>query len=225
MAIIPKPPFPNVPKLPGVPQLARSIRFPASLPPGLGTAIAIGALWKAISAKPQWGVFNSGGTRVIAPDSVIDFGYRNEWQVSSFPVQRGAFANYNKVASPFEISVRMSKGGSLGDRSTFLAQIAAIADDLNLYKIITPERSYVGCNISRYEITRRGAQGAYLLTDVDLYFTEIRQVTLQVTSSSATVQAPKAPSATPPIDQGVIQTTTSPASAAFSAPQNVGVSP
>lgn len=222
MAIIPKLPFPNVPKLPGVPQLARSNLFPPGPPPILGLAVALGKLWQSIFAQPQWGIYKPGGsnttnaggifdpqartadTLMVKPDSFGEFSYRNEWSVSDFPTQDGAFASYDKVNNPFEISVRMYKGGTKQARKKFLDSIEAIAGTLDLYKIITPEHVYLSVNVTRFEISRRGPRGAYMLSEVDLYFREIRIVTAAYSSTATTTQNAQQPSAAPVVNTGKV---------------------
>lgn len=206
------PPFPNVPVLPGVPQLVRSLLFPASPAPTLGTPAATDTLWQSANATPVWGIFDStGATQVVTPDSVLDFDNRNEWRVSNFPVQQGGFGTYNKVIVPFEVSVRMSKGGALADRTAFLQQIAAIAGDTNLYTILTPEKSYQNCNVTRYEVTRRGTSGAggpsgaFFLTEVDVFFIQIIQVTAQYSTTAVGTQNAQEPQAQPAINNGSTQ--------------------
>jgi hypothetical protein len=219
MAPIPKPPFPNVPNLPGVPQLRRSPLFPANPGPVLGTAIALGSLWRSLFATPRWGVFkqvpepgpDEGGIQTVVVrgrlqpavdcDSVLDFGYRNEYDISDYPVQDGDFATYNKVANPYETYVRMSKGGSVEDRDRFLSQINDILKTTDLYYILTPEKQYVNVNPYRHEVTRKEASGAYFLTEVDLYFREIRSVTAQYTQTAVSTQNAKNPDAAP-VDNG-----------------------
>ncbi len=222
MAFIPKPQFPNVPKLPGVPQLLRSPIFPASPGPVLGAAAAIGALWRALFGRPKWGVFKQapptepdaegietvtvvGELRpVVECDSVLDFGYRNEVDIPDFPIQDGAFANYNRVNLPYEASVRFSKGGSEADRRAFLDQIDTLMQSLELYQIITPERTYTNVSPVRFEMQRRGAGGAYFLTEVDLYFREIRTVTAQYTTTSTATTNARNPSAQPVENRGTV---------------------
>lgn len=204
MSIIPSPPFPDVPKNAGVPQLARAAN--AAIPT---IVLAVQSIRRILSfakkTPPTWGVFNEFNQQVLKPDSVLSFDNRNEWRVSDFPVQKGAFASYNKVATPFEISVRFSKGGSQADRKTFLDQIDRIAKTLNLYTILTPERSYTNCNVVRYEVTRRGPEGAFFLTEVDLYFRQIIQVAAQYSTTNADTSNAKDPSAIPSVTQGNVQ--------------------
>jgi len=227
MAIIPKPPFPNVPKLPGVPQLSRSPLSPASALPVVGLGLALGALWKSVFAKSGWAIYKSNTTQaqdagangadlntvtvtakrvpVVEPDSFGEFTYRNEWTVSDFPVQNGEFASYNKVANPFETMVRMYKGGSKEARKRFLDSIDAIQGTLDLYDIVTPEKTYLGVNVIRYEVSRRGARGAYFLSEVDLYFREIRQVTSTYTTTAVVTQNAQNSSAAPVSNTGIVQ--------------------
>lgn len=223
MAVIPKPPFPNVPKLPGVPQLLRSSNFPASPGPVIAGGVAAVRLLRALFSKPKWGIYKQtppptaatpdniptvtvrGNVQpIIVPDSVLDFGYRNEYDVADFPIQDGRFASYNKVANPYEASVRLSKGGSESDRQTFLTQIEAVLRTLDLYYILTPERTYVNVNLIRFELTRRGAGGAYFLTEVDLYFREVRSVTAQYTQTAIITQNAQNPSALPVTNRGTV---------------------
>lgn len=238
MAIIPKLPFPNVPKLPGVPQLARSNLFPAAPAPIIALGLALGKLWQSIFAQPQWAIYKANppqtkdaddgletvtvvGSRspVVKPDSFGEFGYRNEWSVSDYPVQDGKFYSYDKVANPFEISIRMYKGGTKEARKKFLDSIEAIAGTLLLYDIVTPEKTYLNVNVTRFEVARRGAGGAYFLSEVDLFFREIRSVTATYSTTSTTTQNAQNPSADPVVNTGTVQAQPVPASVNIVGPQ------
>jgi hypothetical protein len=202
--IIPVSLFPNVPMLPGVPQLLRSPLAPTFTAPTPGAAQR-GALSSGAKQKSAWGIFDSSLNPVLSPDSVVDFGFSNEWKLPNFPVQRGAFSSYDKVPLPFEVSVRMSKGGSVGDRTQFLSDLDTIARSLDLYFIGTPERIYQNCNIFRYEVTRRGAEGACFLTEVDVFFAQINQVAAQYTNTAKATQNAQQAVSKPPISQGLVQ--------------------
>lgn len=239
MAFIPKPQFPNVPKLPGVPQLLRSPQFPPGPPPVVGAVIAIGRLWQSLFTQPLWAIYKQAEVEpqetdegveqvtvvadrepVVVPDSFLTFGIRNEYSVSDYPVQRGAFMSYNKVANPYEPFVRMSKGGSLQERKAFLDSLDAIVGTLDLYDILTPEKTYLGVNVLRYELVREGAKGAYFFSAVDLYFREIRQVESVYTTSSADTANAQQSSAQPVQNVGTV-----PAQTNASTPEAVGIVP
>jgi hypothetical protein len=223
MALIPKPQFPNVPKLPGVPQLPRSPIFPAAPPRVLSGVIAAGRLWQALFSQVTWGIYRrepptqpdeegvetvtvvAERTPVVVPDSFLEFAYREEYSVSDYPVQDGGFASYDKVANPFEMFVRMSKGGSLQQRTAFLQSIDAIVGTTDLFDIITPEKTYLNVNVIRHEVSRRGRRGAYFLTEVDLYFRQIREVTATYSSTAVVTPNAQDASAVPVSNVGTVQ--------------------
>lgn len=220
MALIPKPQFPNVPNLPGVPQLTRSLQFPAAPPVLVGAALAIGRLWQALFSQTPWGIYRSipvergadgietvtiqKRTPVIVPDTFLEFGFRNESDMSDYPVQGGGFMSYNKVANPFETTMRLAKGGSLQARTQFLQSIESIAGDLNFYDIVTPERTYLNVNVLRQEVARRGVKGAYFFGEVDIYFREIRIVNSTYTTTAVDTQNAKQASAVPKSNTGSV---------------------
>lgn len=204
------PDFPTVPQLPGVPQLIRQAAGFISvllIPPAIGAPALPGVLWHASQSQPVWGVFDLNGNQVIVPDSVMDFQYRAEWSISDYPVQDDAFASFNKVAHPPEMVVRMVKGSSLQARADFENQCEAVAGSLNLYKILTPEKTYLNVNVLRHEVNRRERRGANFI-EADLFFRVINTVQAQYSSTgnlpSPTINA-LSPSAVPPISVGVVQ--------------------
>lgn len=225
MALIPKLPFPNVPNLPGVPQLAR---LPNSPPLIVQLAAAGAQIFRAFFTRPVWGIFKQVAetpnvteddngvqtvtvtpttklTPVVLPDSILEFGYKNEWNTPDYPTQDGGFTNYNKVNNPFEITLRMTKGGSVSDRTDFINQLDSIAGSLDLYQVITPEKTYKNCNIIRVEVSRRGTKGAFWLSEVDVVLKEIRIVQAQYTTTSAATANAKDASAAPTDNQGTTQ--------------------
>lgn len=203
-------PFPNVPALPGVPQLVRSAQFPPSAPPSLGNAAASSALWQSTQAAPVWGVFDQSNNAVVTPDSVLDFGYRHENNLPDYPIQNGAFGSFNRVSLPFDASVVLTKGGSVAERAAFLAQIDAIDTGpgaLLLYTILTPEKSYLNVNVGHVELSRRGAKDATFF-DVEIRFRQIFPISAQYSTAAAGVTPTdnaQAPGAVPFINQGLIQ--------------------
>lgn len=203
---MPRYPYPNVPQAPGVPQVVRSPAFPNTTPPALGTALALGRLVLALTRDSGWGIYvdhsaepperdpETGDTLpvltvsaeppVLVPDSFRDFGMRQEWTITTAPTEQGGFAAYNKVNNPFEVQLRLTKGGSLRERTDFLQRVEEICNSLQLYKIVTPEKTYFRCNVTRYEVSRKEARGAYFLDEVDIFFVEIRNVESEYTTTT-----------------------------------------
>ena len=179
---------------PGVPQL-RLTALPVPVV-SIAATLLSELLWKATHSPPQWGVFDQGGAQVLFPDSVLEFSNRREFEISNYPVQDGSFASYNKVIRPFEIQLRFSKAGTESTRALFLASLDALAESILLYNVHTPERLYQNVNLVRYEVTRRGAKGAYFLTEVDTYWEQVIQVQAQY--STTQVQLPSGPDSAQP---------------------------
>lgn len=230
---MPRYPYPDVAKLPGVPQINRSSAFPTGTPPVLAGALALGRLLLAVLQKNVWAIYldrtaealaeerrnneliASGDTAeltvrasdppVLVPDSFRTFTFKNEWSVIDAPTEDGGFATYNKVNNPYELILRMTKGGSRADRTEFLEKLDAIARSLEVYKVVTPERTYYSLNVTRYEIRRDEARGAFWMSEIDVYFREIRTVTSEYTTSGSSTANSRTPGAAPIVNNGTAQ--------------------
>lgn len=126
--------------------------------------------------RPRWGVFSSAGQQLVNPDNIAQFGYRRDYRVSGFPIEGGKFENYNKVATPFEVRMAMTKSGSDIERASFLGDLEALAGSLDLVTVVTPEVSYANVNCTGLAYDRSAVRGAKLLT-VDVPFQQIRIAT------------------------------------------------
>jgi hypothetical protein len=205
--------FPNVPNLPGVPPLNRSPLPSIEAFVNLGSSI--GTVLGGATQQSLWGIFDQpaagtdgttpDATRVIQPDSIREFSKRAEWRISNYPVQQGSFTSYNKVRLPPEYAVKMVKGGSLDDRTLFEANCEAVSGSINLYTIMTPEKTHIDCSVSRFEIERKGAPDAYF-EEVYLYFQKIIQEIPNYSTTPNTSNA-TSPSAVPNASQGTVTAT------------------
>ncbi len=194
----------SVPNVPGVPAVNRS---------GLGSAVGSLLTADALSLInnlfnfPQWGIF-LGFLPVVVADTVVVFDLRKDWQISSYPVEGGGFTSYNKVYIPFQGTVRFTTGGSRMRRQLLLTTVDAIAGDLNLYSLVTPEAVYPTVNVVSYDYRRTGQDGLGMLS-VDVKVEEVRPTA--GTSYASTSNAAN-PSFLPTSSTGPVQT--SPATAA-----------
>jgi hypothetical protein len=186
----------NVPNVPGVPPVVFAGTAGAAL--NLITS-DVASIFGGLLGFSQWGIYFFGFPIVLA-DNVVGFEYRNEWTISDYPVERGSFESYDKVATPYMARVRFSAGGSEGDRAAFLASIEAIAGDLNLYDVVTPEKVYVSANIIHYDYRRSADAGAGLLT-VDVWLSEVRQTATMGTQNA------QDPGASSQVNGGAVQPT------------------
>ena len=187
----------NVPNAPGVP----SVNFAAAA--GAPISYLIG-----LASGQQWGIY-LGGAPVILCDNVVSFEYRKAWSISDYPIEEGAFTSYDKVETPFMTRVQLSTGGGPSDRAAFIASVDAIAGDTNLYDVVTPEKVYINCNVSRLDYGRRADQGAGLVV-IDIGLEEIR---LQAAAARGNTASP---SSAPLTNGGAVQAApATPAQAAF----------
>lgn len=149
--------------------------------------------------KSDWGLYLEGA-KIIEPDSILSLDYQRDWALADYPLEQGAFSTYDKVARPFDVHLRMTKGGSEQDRRGFLAAIETIAGSLALLDVVTPERTYLSVNIQRLGLQRTAFSGVGLLT-VDVGLRQIR-VTASAGFTAATVQSP---GSADPVNGGRVQ--------------------
>ncbi len=222
-------PFPDVPAYPGVPALTRPVQIAIAEQPIL--SIALGSvenfLIGALQQTPQWGIYDANGNRlgVFSDDtstgggllsslvsqltgdtpavlSTFSVDFSREARISTFLVEAGGFATYNKVQLPANPVVTLILDGSENDRTAFLNLINAASESTDLYSIVTPEIVYYNYNVERYTYTRRANRGATLLI-VEIFLQEVREIT----ASFATVQIvqPQDAASTPEVSNGITQ--------------------
>lgn len=180
-------PFPSVPAVPGVPALARAagevigaVQNVTALLTGDDPGI------RGLVAAPKWGIFDDGGSPVVLADSVVSVEHAKEFRLSNYPIEEGGFESYNKVETPFEHRLVLSKAGSLSDRIGFLAQIKAVSESLELYSVYTPEFLFRNSNVTGWRLRRRGDSGVSMI-QVEI---TIEQVRVTATAAFTQTQSP-----------------------------------
>lgn len=159
--------FVNVPDVPGVPAVAFA---PGS---DILPVLLTGDLVTQFSAVfgPQWGIFLDGAP-IITAESVTGFEFRNDWTISDYPVEGGVFESYDKVLLPFLAKVRFASGSSAQARSDLLQAVADAAASFDIYDVVTPEFTYIGCNISHYDYRREAQKGVGLIV-IDVWLSQV----------------------------------------------------
>lgn len=239
---MPNIPFPNVPNYPGVPALTRPLSAAIASSPVL--AISIGTvesvLIAALQQTPKWGIFDSSGNQLGVPSnsgnalssqitgstapfvSTFSFDFVRETKVSSFPVEAGSFANYNKVQMPANPVVTLILDGDEDDRTRFLTAIDAACISTNLYSVVTPEITYANYSLARYRYARRAEKGATLLM-VEVSLEEIRQVSAAFTTATSPIVSPQNASSTSQTSNGMTQPSTPGTSTLLSIANKLGI--
>lgn len=140
-------------------------------------------------------LFGRGPKPVLSAAHVETLGVNEASTISKSPQELGNFSSYNKVYEPFTATIRFICDGSetgsivenllpgfvrglLGDgpdsvRKDFVATLAALVKDTNLYFVATPERVYKHANIISYRIDRK-AEGGVDMIVADVTLQEVR---------------------------------------------------
>lgn len=190
--------MPNVPNVPGVPRLSSYSANPFPL------LLADTAALINLVSPSQWGIFLNGVpviqpataltqtlVQTLAPiqavasllgasnlipvtASTIEFEFNQEWPLSNYPQEQGAFQSYNKVELPFDVKVKLSSGGQPATRQVFINTVLAIGRDLRLFDIQTPEMTFQSVNCTHIDWKRRATDGVSLIK-VDLWFQQIAE--------------------------------------------------
>lgn len=195
---IPKSLYPLVPNSAGVPALLRSgARILDTIT--LGKFGFGSMLDDLIGAEPvKWGVFHSLQVKIADYDSVYAVGHQSESHISDYPLELGAFASYNKIQVPFDVTVTLNCGGSEEKRATFLSDLEEARAGLYLYSVMTPERTYENVNFTGLNVQRSLREGAHMII-AQLIGREVREV------ASAAYSKPKEPAAYEVQAQGQVQ--------------------
>jgi len=171
--------FPNVPDLPGVPPLARDPALPvdkggSDITDQLLSDQPTDVLAPNVDFGPQWGILNDQGIFALVPDSIVAVEVKSDRDIATYPIEQGAFTSYNKVAKPMEIRVTMTCGGKLNmDRGIFLDVLELLRDSLELYSVVTVDKTYPSMNMTHFNYRRESSKGVSLLT-VEAAFKEVR---------------------------------------------------
>lgn len=192
-------PYPNVPQVPGVPEILRSITVPT---PGAILNQGIAAVFESIFGAVVWGVFDQSGNEVLKPDSFLDLDYKNNFRISDYPQESGAFASYNKVGTPYDCRVGMAIGADKAGRTAFLAQIDKMLKSIDLFTVITPEATYSNASLENYSYRRESKNGASMIV-VELWFIEVR---ITANADFSKPNQAQQPSGASPVSDGQVQT-------------------
>ena len=181
----------------GLPSLPPSVNLITDIVFAVADAVGIFSIF----SSNQWGIFQDG-EMVLNPDNIISVAYKQDWTMADFNIEEGGFDTYDKVDTPFTNRVRVSSGGSQANRQALLDEIDAIAGNLELYDVVTPERVWSNVNFQGYELVRTSSNGAGMII-IDIVLNEIRE------DAGTTFTNTKSPTATSPKDNGTVQSNSS----------------
>ena len=139
--------------------------------------------------QPLTSIANLVGLSGILPvsASTLEFEYRQDWPVSTYPQEQGAFQAYDKVTLPFDIRMRLAAGGSPSTRKAFIETCLTIANaTTQLFNILTPEMPFIGVTCNHIDFKRTPTHGNTLVI-VDMAFIQVPLISSNVGTNT---QAP-----------------------------------
>jgi hypothetical protein len=183
--------MPDVPQVPGVPDLL-------SYAGGVGGALVL--LTQDVLSLfgiQIWGIFFEGiPLPALFFDNMLSFSYKQDFPISTYPVEQGGFQTYDKVRLPGEVRCRFSTGGSVAERQLFIFSIDAAMTTTQLYDIVTPEKVFLGYNFTHRDYDRTAESAGLVI--VDIWLTEV------VTTSSSLFQSTQVPGIAGQSGQGIV---------------------
>lgn len=151
----------------------------------------------------QWGLFRDGA-QVVEADSVTAFDYKQDYPLSTYQVEEGGFETFDKVEMPYDVRLEFVTGGDLEARQAMLASIKAIQGSLDVFDAVTPEWTYLSCNVSHVDYGQRPDRGVGLLR-VSVHLTQVRVEAAAQYNTATPLTATKAPEAKDVVNNGTVQ--------------------
>lgn len=199
MAIIPivKSLYPKVPAVAGVPTLLRSgAQIFDTFTLGLLDATGLVNSLLGVEAD-RYSVYDQEGKKIAKYESVVSVRFRDSADVSTYPVERGSFAAYNKVDGPFAVEVVLRCAGKVQDRNDFQSDLRDAKKSLTLYSIVGEDHAFRRANLISIDWVREDVTAG--VVEAGCTFMEIRE------RESAAFSQPLIPGASKLKEQGQLQ--------------------
>jgi hypothetical protein len=128
-----------------------------------------------LGAPSQWQIYEAGTSDpAIMPDTIEVFGDAGDARVARYPLEQGAFANFNKVQEPKQMRLLLVCSGEAMSIGDFLQQLEVMRLSTDLNDIATPDILYENLTLTHYDTQRRASSGVTMIR-ADCRFEEIRQ--------------------------------------------------
>lgn len=126
------------------------------------------------SIQPLTALASLAGLPGILPvaASTVEFEYRQDFPVSTYQQENGAFQAYDKVTLPFDVRLRLAASGSTTTRQNFINTCIAISQSIQTFDVVTPERTFASVNCNHIDFRREARRGNTLI-QIDLSFIQI----------------------------------------------------
>lgn len=158
---------------------------------------------RPMNLTDEWTLLDEGGGAAINFSSFLSISVNSDGQVASYPLEKGSFANYNKVQSPRDVRVSIAVQGSESDYEYVLNRLDTYKEQAIKVSVSTPSRLYDNLTLQSYGTERAANNGASMLV-VMLNLVEVREVETQTAPSMIT--GPQNPTSANKVTGGPVQT-------------------
>jgi len=134
------------------------------------------------SPPPQYILKDEDGNEV-AFYSMMEMSLSSSSQIPTEPIEKGSFANYNRVIEPFEATCRLAMEGEDSQIQSALQGLEELKTGLKKIELITPFETYENLMLQSYDY-RRDEHSGWNVLQVDLKLKEIREVESAKTTTS-----------------------------------------
>lgn len=131
---------------------------------------------------------------LTVPSSWGEFSPRYEAQAADYPIESGAFAQYNKVRRPIGVTVTLVKTGSDVARFAWLTAIQQQESEnpTQLYTLVSPQGIYVDFTLTGLSYETRPDKGQNILY-LTLQFSQVLQIPSSIGSFPNVLEAKSSP--------------------------------
>lgn len=138
----------------------------------------------------NWNLYTADGAIAVPFDTFLACTVKAEAKAAHDPVEKGSFADYNKVVSPAQLGVILARTGSAAELSAMLEALDGLVAGTDLVSLVTPEKEFLDFTVTSYDYDRKNENGVDRLV-VNLVLEEIRQVEAEY--SNEQLPQPKSP--------------------------------
>lgn len=141
-------------------------------------ALIASALPRVSPPIPIYAVFGTDTLIPLTiPSSWVEFSPRYEAQVSDYPVEYGAFQQYNKIVRPITISVSLIKTGSDIERFAWLTAVLQqeAESPLQRYTLVSPQGVFIDYAVTGIAYETRPERGSNILY-LSILFSQIQAI-------------------------------------------------
>lgn len=134
------------------------------------------------SQPPQYILKDEDGNQV-AFYAMMEMGMTSSSQLPTEPIEKGSFANYNRIIDPYEGTCRLALEGTESEIQQALDGLEELRKGLKKIEFIMPFASYENLMLESYDY-RRDSHSGFNLLQVDVRLKEIREVESARTTTS-----------------------------------------